>query len=169
MAAGTNWKRPWEEDADGSSDHSTSVIPHSGRSSVSSQHPATSESQHGAAGTPQAPLPPPVRGGDSFTSINAGQHTILGIRDSNQADSQPRYQASLTASHKRRRTSVNALDLSGPPTILYQLKGIPSQGRIPISVKCRLLLCSRFARWTRRRAQVPWSEIVPRIGWFGDL
>ncbi|MCJ1243116.1 hypothetical protein MMC30_000313 [Trapelia coarctata] len=123
MAAGTNWKRPWEEDADGSSDHSASVVPPSGRSSVSSHHPASSEQQHGATGASKAQLPPLFRDNESFTSINANQRTSPGARDSNQADGQPLYQASLTAPHKRQRTSVHALDLPSSPTVVYQLKG----------------------------------------------
>jgi len=127
MAAGTNWKRPWEEDADGSSDHSASVVPPSGRSSIASHNPATSEQQHGAAGVPTAQLPPLFRDSESFTSINANQHTSLGVKDSNQADGQSRYQASLTAPYKRQRTSTNALDLSSPPAVVYQPKGILSR------------------------------------------
>jgi len=126
MAAGTNWKRPWEEDADGSSDHSTSVVPPLGRSSASSHHAAISEAQYISACAPKAQLPPLFRGSESFTSVNANQHTSLGVKDINQADGQPRYQASLTATHKRQRTSVNTLDLSGPPAVVYQMRGIPS-------------------------------------------
>ena len=125
MAAGTHWKRPWEEDADGSSDHSASVVPPpSVRSSVSSQYPATLEPQHGAL---KAQLPSLFRDSESFKSTNANQPTSLGARDNNQQEGQPRYrQASMTAPQKRQRTSVSALDLSSSPAVLYQLKGMVS-------------------------------------------
>ena len=128
MAAGSNWKRPWEDVTHEDRDFPTPALAPSRHASISTPQPTASNTQHAAMARPQMQTPTRGTGRNLQPATSSTYAASLLNRDTDKLEENSRYTGPLPLPYKRQRVEDGGAYITLDTSLLTPVAATHVQG-----------------------------------------